>query len=259
MVCEEVGDISMGFDWFLAVLTIPCAYFPQMLKFCQAKSHVGVSFSNLCCICFCNSMLVSGYLSSKYEETFSCCDAEHSVRQCMGRLGPLVQCLLSLFGGWLVVVFYATFFDRPGLVGIGRDAAACLKRERWQAAALITLTLLEAAVLGSLAGAAGTFESAEVKLYGDVVNVVLCLFIAMHWSLQLYETWRLRGLGSLSVFAMTFTGLGAALTGVMFVKDGAVATGVSQWICSSFCFAIIIVGTCFKRPLLGTELLSARE
>merc|ERR1712217_42175 len=93
-----------------------------------------------------------------------------------------------------------------------------------QTVVTVALTVLLAVALAIIVISTGSFSSKGVQTYGNIVNVALCTLTATHWSLQISETWAMRGLGSLSAFVVVIGSAGSVLTGVTFLSHGAVGT-----------------------------------
>lgn len=111
-------------------------------------------------------------------------------------------------------------FDRPGLLAKNFDPVAeysfCL-RQVWA-------TVLVHAVIGiipiALGIIGGAVDAPRVKSYGLFCNGACSALIASHWFLQMYETWRMQGIGSLSIFMCLFSVAGSMVSAVTFYQHG---------------------------------------
>ena len=57
-------------------------------------------------------------------------------------------------------------------------------------------------VASILALTGGGIESNPVYVYGVALEIVASVLLATHWTLQLWETWILQSVGSLSLFSL---------------------------------------------------------
>lgn len=227
MACSPLSNFQFSLGWVLLACTVFLAYAPQWIKQWRRKSHIGMSLSNFLCATLVAFLQLLNYLCCQSQDTFKCCRGSHTIRQCLAALQPLMQAASACICYVIVVALYFIFFDVQGLVSRGRDGSKefVFARRKLLVATVILAALILALV--ALLWATG-WESAIVWRYGIFNEVVASVILLSHWLLQMWETWSLQSVGSLSVFSLIIGCIGNLLNAYSFGVHGGFAVAASN-------------------------------
>lgn len=228
LVCgNETNSIVFWFGWALFAAQIPFCYMPQYIKLVKAGTHIGMSLPNTICFALVAYLQLLTYVCSTFHETFSCCNLNlYNGWQCGYAMAPFLQTVTAWIGSTLIIYLYFYVFDRPGLVAKNFDPkeeySACW-RQVW-ATVFVHVVLTTIPIVLGITG--GAVDAPGVLNYGKFASLAGSLLIACHWFLQMHETWRMQGIGSLSIFMCVFSVGGSLVSAVVFSthENGAVVS-----------------------------------
>jgi len=239
MACSPLSEFQFTLGWVLLASTVLLAYAPQWIKQCRLRSHIGMSLSNYLCATLVSLLQLLNYMCCKYADTFCCCQGAHTPRQCLAALQPVIQTALALLCYVVVVALYFIHFDRRGLAALGRSVEEELGRARRRLVLAAGSALLLLAAPAAIALASDGVRSRATHAYGVAAEVAASLMLATHWSLQMWETWEVRSIGSLSLFGLMIGCIGNLLNAYSLGVHGGVVVGTSNFVA-----ALMIGATC---------------
>lgn len=270
-MCKTTNESTFVLSWIMAVLQMPVCFMPQLVKMWRQHTHIGVNVLNQFFASIVCWMSFVGYLCTSWQDTFTCCMPDHTAHDCAGAIAPVIQAFFTWFGTCCIIVLWYKNFDRPGLAALGRDAASELATSKKQLLVTTLLTVLILAVPLALAAAAGSIESKGVTTFGSGISFAMCCITASHWSVQIYETWLVRGLGSLSAFFLLVASGGSLVSGYTYLSAPFVSLG--NFICGTMIGIVLVLGLTLQRiddkerartgdsktPLTGGSQVSAAD
>lgn len=161
-----------------------------------------MSLSNFLCAILVSLLQFLNYICCKHDDTFGCCGGGRAIRRCLASLQPVLQTAFACLCYVVVVVLYFVFFDRQGLVVRGRNGAKELAWARVKLFVACLIALMLVIVLLALVAFTGGTGSAAVYNYGVFAEVTASIMLVSHWFLQMWETWSVQSIGSLSIFGL---------------------------------------------------------
>eukprot|EP01062_Namystynia_karyoxenos_P026751 TRINITY_DN20690_c0_g1_i1.p1 TRINITY_DN20690_c0_g1~~TRINITY_DN20690_c0_g1_i1.p1 ORF type:complete len:288 (+),score=78.10 TRINITY_DN20690_c0_g1_i1:123-986(+) len=245
MKCDPLSDFNLGLGWAL-VAGVSLMFGPQYYLLWRRQSHLGISLGNLLCATFVSLLQLGSLLCSEWDDSFGCCNSDHTTRQCVAAMAPVAQMSLVELGYLVCIAQFVYCWDIQGLEAVGRDpdaewAVVVRQLLCWAAASCLFL-----AVAAGLAGFGGGLENHSVETFGLVLTVIASALLATHWSLQMIETWRLQSPGSLSLPSLFVSSTGSALTMYSVFAHGGWA------VAASYLASTVMMGATF---ILGVYLL----
>ena len=186
-----------------------------------------------------------------WNETVSCCSAEHTLSQCLyNTLRPL-QFVVSFICAAVIIVFYIYYFkQKDELIAHPTGNGETWKGIKWKVVVLCCtccLVVLVAVAIGVLPlfnEDQGNARRKAVEEYSDALSVAAAVITSIHWTPQLLETWRLQSLGSLSLALLVLQSVGCILTFVS-VSKGGIIVGVPYLVASLMQFVLIFMSISF--------------
>jgi len=149
-----------------------------------------------------------------------------------------------------VIVLYAQYYNEEAQHVL--DAAEGVEEgESWRVAKRNTFFLgLAYVLIIGVAGVIALFSTGSAD-YAWGLAIVGSFITSVHWLPQIRETWRLRGLGSLS-FWMLFIQSGGCILTFFNVKSGGLIVGV-PFLLASFMMGILLCMAGWFRLVDGRE------
>lgn len=222
-LCAEGSNFSFWLGWLLFSAQIPLCYWPQYLKLWQAGTHIGLSLPNTICFALVAFLQFLTFVCQQFHEIFDCCLPGTNGWQCGFAMAPFLQTVTAWFGSTYTILVFFQVFDRPGLLfknyNPDEEHAACM-RQVWATVVIHVILIGIPIVLYILDG---EVDSPRIKQYGIFSNFACSSLIASHWFLQMHETWRMQGIGSLSLFTCAFSSVGSGISAVLFLQHGGLA------------------------------------
>lgn len=213
------------------------SYLPQFVKIIQEKSHVGVNLNCICGNSTANCCALMAFLSLHWHAITGCCGTEHSRTTCATNvLRPLqliVMYLCSIYLVWL----YLTHFDeeKQRQLGAGDTPGALWKSAKRKTALLALSACLifgAGVIIGFVEGRQGN------SAYASGLSILGSVITSVHWLPQIYETWLLGSLGSLS-FWMLLLQCGGCILVFFNVKSGGMIVGIPFLLASLMMFILM--------------------
>jgi len=211
--CPNMSDFSYALGVILIVGTW-LSYFPQQLKLWQRRTHVGLDFQNFAFGQLVTLYLIASYLLLSYRSTFDCCGAGVSLFDCTSAYLALSQLAVSTVCQHICLAFYMIFFDHDFENEQEQEKdlpVGTIWRRTYRA--YILLLLVELVIIGLIPILMNAFgiDSNEVNDYGVAITLTSSVTIAYHWMPQIYATYKLRRLGSLSLVMLFIQSTGSLL------------------------------------------------
>lgn len=209
------------------------SFLPQYVKFYQKKSHRGVSLVNGGCGALVTHLNLLNYLSLKWNDAFGCCQAPHSIDQCIIHLLPLVQTISIWFNTLLLIGGYLYYWDvnfaREEALSTGIPISRLWLYDKLKVILLVTLDLL-LAIAFVIMSLLGGHNSNYIRSYGATLNLIAAALISVHWIPQILLTMRIKSLGSLSGIMLLLQSSGAILTGINLAQGRSLLSSWLVWI-----------------------------
>lgn len=220
--CSEGTNFSFWLGWFLFAAQLPLCYIPQYVKLWQAGTHIGLSLPNTICFSFTAFLQFLTFVCQQFHDIFDCCMPGTNGWQCGFAMAPFLQTVTAWFGSAYTIHIFFQVFDRPGLEAKNYDPddehAACM-RQVYATVFLHGVLIGIPLVLWLLDGAV---DSPRIKHYGAFATIACSVLIASHWFLQMHETWRMQGIGSLSMTTLVFASVGSGISALNFLSHGGI-------------------------------------
>eukprot|EP00732_Lithocolla_globosa_P006258 Lithocolla_globosa_v1_NODE_7128_length_988_cov_42.852090.p1 type:complete len:303 gc:universal NODE_7128_length_988_cov_42.852090:986-78(-) len=176
----------------------------QHIKIWKRKSHVGISFVWIIFSVLGSVSNFTNYLITQYHESFECCPPG-DFYQCLANLLPLLNVVVLLVANLILLFQYNFYFDILWLRKHGYEEQKHLARTRgWT---FFTLTYcLGCGIATGLMAEFYTIYGEALSYLGFVLVTVAAVCMVLQWIPQIYETYKLKRLGSLSLLLVFLSG-----------------------------------------------------
>eukprot|EP00732_Lithocolla_globosa_P005225 Lithocolla_globosa_v1_NODE_5266_length_1271_cov_11.250616.p1 type:complete len:300 gc:universal NODE_5266_length_1271_cov_11.250616:943-44(-) len=175
----------------------------QHIKIWKRKSHVGLSFVWILFSVLGSVSNFTNYLITQYHESFECCTGD--AYQCIANLLPLLNVLVLLVANLILLFQYNFYFDILWLRKMGFDEETKLRRTRLWTFFTLSFCLLCGIVTGMLAEFF-TIYGEPLSYLGFILVTIAAVCMVLQWLPQIYETFKLKRLGSLSLLLVFLSG-----------------------------------------------------
>ena len=216
---QECPPPIVGVDFFLGAFLLVgtlVSFLPQHIKLVMKTSHVGLSLykgsvGTMTATC---GLLYFGAL--QYYELFYCCPDAFT---CVGHVMPFLQLAMIVLCDVTILFLYVYYFDLKWYHDNGIDYHKMWAETRAAVFGTLLFQVILASVFIGLALTSG-FGSDSMELFGTILIGFSSVGQFVQWGPQIYTTYKLKQVGSLSLPMIFLQAGGAALTAYFFSLDG---------------------------------------
>jgi len=224
------------------------SYYPQHHKIVKQRSHFGLSLMNFVCgnlVTWCSTL---NYIAIEYHSTFDCCGSSFSRWECTNALLSFSQLLSILICSIFVLVLYVIHFDHKWAEQEERESGRALGSE-WRRTKLILIVFLIvhlffAGLLCVLIFTLG-LDASVTHGYGVSLAIFASLLVSFHWLPQIYETYRLKTLGSLSFIMLALQSSGSVLTAFNLSSHGGWDVWLPYVVAAAMMYVLVFQGIAY--------------
>jgi uncharacterized protein with PQ loop repeat len=213
-------DFALG--WIL-VFGSWLSFFPQHLKIYENESNEGLSFSNFALATLVVALEFLNFTILGFNSTFKCCTAGVSAYSCCAAYIAFLQQVVCFVCKHITIVLLIYYYDED----FGREKDDQKEKPEgfdWKRTkyGTVTLILVEIilCVLALIFGAALGMSSAITITYGVFLGICASLIVIVQWMPQIYTTWKLRKVGSLSMSMLVLQSIGCVFTAYILSAHG---------------------------------------
>ncbi|KAK3339173.1 hypothetical protein B0H65DRAFT_475619 [Neurospora tetraspora] len=230
-VCQDLREISVVNLIVSIVLVIGMliSYLPQHARIISRGTSEGISpYFVLLGTTSATSAFANILLLPKSRQDIACCkeiETFHCVAGLLGIAQLGVQWLCFTF----IFVLFLVFFRYNPVEDPDNEAALVEEQPRWQTALLVaSLTLLHGLAVIVVTGILSTIAHDKLAIWANVLGVMAALLAAVQYIPQIWTTYHLKHVGSLSIPMMCIqTPGGFVFAGSLFARLG--WAGWSSW------------------------------
>ncbi|AEO66381.1 cde4ee2a-167b-4e66-b802-1046edcaa23e [Thermothielavioides terrestris] len=228
--CEELRDLSVAnlIVSIVILIGLLISYLPQHVRIIKRRTSEGISpYFVLLGTTSATSAFANILLLPKSRQDVACCkelEAFHCVAGLLGiaQLGVQWICFTFIFVLFLVFFRYHAVYDAENEELEGESP-------RWQTALLVaSLTLLHGLAVIVVTGILSTTAKEHLAIWANVLGVMAALLAAVQYIPQIWTTYHLKHVGSLSIPMMCIqTPGGLVFAASLFARLG--WAGWSSW------------------------------
>lgn len=204
---EPQSNVDLALGTFLLVGTL-VSFLPQHIRLFMRKSHVGLSLGRVIVGAGTGTASVIYFVALESYGTFNCCN---SPLECYSNVLNFSQILTAVLCDMGILVLFVVYFDHEWLAKNHLNEGKLWRATKiavgallfYQLALVVSVTVL---LLGPGPG------SPEAEMYGYVFIGVTSIGQVVQWVPQIWKSYTLRHIGSLSIPMVVLQAVGAGLT-----------------------------------------------
>ncbi|KCV72212.1 hypothetical protein H696_01612 [Fonticula alba] len=232
-VDRSTGDFVLGILLFFGTII---SFAPQHWRLIAKRSHIGLSYSKVILGTFTATCGVGYYSILEFHNAFRCCTDSFT---CFDNLLNFLQ-LVAIYACDLFILFlYIWFFDFRGLKSTGVNVRREWRITLWVMAALIAYMIAVFTTVAVLAWAFDIYGPAAQTI-GSILVLGSAIGQLTQWCPQIYTTWKLKSIGSLSLPMVLLQCIGSAIT-AYFISTVSPPMLWMPFLIATFLTAIIFV------------------
>ena len=217
---EECPPPVEGIDFFLGLFLLVgtlVSFLPQHIKLILKTSHVGLSLYKGAVGTMTATCGVFYFSALQYYELFYCGANDPFIM--FGHIMPLLQLGLILVCDVTILFLYIYYFDLKWYHDNDLDPHKAWTETKFAVLGTFIFQLVIASVFAGLAFTQG-FGSPAMENFGFALIIGGSIGQLVQWGPQIFTTYRLKRVGSLSLPMIFLQAGGAALTAYFFSVDG---------------------------------------
>ncbi|KAK3502541.1 hypothetical protein B0T13DRAFT_172829 [Neurospora crassa] len=230
-VCQDLREISVVnlIVSIVIVIGMLISYLPQHVRIISRGTSEGISpYFVLLGTTSATSAFANILLLPKSRQDIACCKEVETFHCVAGLLG-IAQLGVQWICFTFIFVLFLVFFRYNAVDDPDSEAALVEEQPRWQTALLVaSLTLLHGLAVIVVTGILSTIAHDKLAIWANVLGVMAALLAAVQYIPQIWTTYHLKHIGSLSIPMMCMqTPGGFVFAGSLFARLG--WAGWSSW------------------------------
>ncbi|KAK3487605.1 uncharacterized protein B0T23DRAFT_210123 [Neurospora hispaniola] len=230
-VCQDLREISVVnlIVSIVIVIGMLISYLPQHVRIISRGTSEGISpYFVLLGTTSATSAFANILLLPKSRQDIACCK-EIETFHCVAGLLGIAQLGVQWICFTFIFVLFLVFFRYNAADDPDSEAALVEEQPRWQTALLVaSLTLLHGLAVIVVTGILSTIAHDKLAIWANVLGVMAALLAAVQYIPQIWTTYHLKHIGSLSIPMMCMqTPGGFVFAGSLFARLG--WAGWSSW------------------------------
>lgn len=241
-LCHQPSPFYLSLAIILPIGAL-VSYLPQHIKISKRKSHIGLNLFCYVGLTLTNCCSMVAFLLLHWQETTQCCGSTSTISQCLyNTLRPL-QFVVTFVCAAFIVVLYVVHFREKEEIAMhpkgGGETSRTIQRKIFLLIVVCLLVTISGVGVEYYHSSQGPRQDhALVVSYTSGLSVAAAIITSIHWMPQVYETWRLQSLGSLSMALLVLQSFGCILTFVS-VSKGGIMIGVPYLVASFMQFVLM--------------------
>ncbi|GAB1319561.1 PQ loop repeat protein [Madurella fahalii] len=229
--CEELRDLSVVnlIVSIVIVIGMLISYLPQHFRIIQRGTSEGISpYFVLLGTTSATSAFANILLLPKSRQDVACCK-ELETFHCVAGLLGIAQLGVQWISFTFIFVLFLVFFRYSPVENPDTEEEVDEDQPRWQTALLVaSLTLLHGLAVIVITGVLSAVAKEHLPVWANVLGVMAALLAAVQYIPQIWTTYHLKHVGSLSIPMMCIqTPGGYVFAASLFVRLG--WAGWSSW------------------------------